>query len=794
MILSIIFVAIVSFCYPIYLFFNKIYLLIMCTTDSTFKLLTLLNDVYDLLKKNIRVSVYFFFSILFVGAIYLQKLINFPVYDLKSKSLFEVLGLSISILSLYGIYIGFLQYLTDHSEGNTLLGKSKVNYLIDNSIWYQITQSRSFLALLVIIVFAPAFLRLNISLPLIGIKQFELELSYMWQTALILLLVIYLFLLRMSLRIIYITLLMKTGSDSGLKEIMKKEIGRTYEKAFWKSYNTNYENRDLIKNMLSRDLKKLKEQEFDEYVRLAFVKIDEEFLLKNKEKFWKKNNIEKLSSFYIYHLQSKWSFLAETSNNLSYGTWGYLLKMDMQHINYFEEQLKRRLEIPGQNKFNKKYVTEYLFDQMFKKVNTNIQDIVKDTEYSTRNMYVGEIENLTNTGRYEIELEKYKWKQIFSNYNELQLEFELPKLKKSIRKEYSAANTDYIVAQDYSNSDLYSKTCFEFLSNYYGRITLDIKSTRYLKSLILSMNDEYLVAYSLYQLLYTDGSKWSTNFCFFDNVLEDILPKYGGIEYKYYYDFFKRVIQETYISNRITISFLENLWSTRNQNISDLDRWYESFGKRHRSSAFRLLYIQSLFTSKLNQSYVSRIDLIENETRQNNNIAISICKEYLQLLPYNSGIKEEKNLNTTVMHLLLIKGINFSEILRNLELKSLLYFEYMFRSNPISFKKLHYQNIFLESIKIDYEGREGYYFKNNEMLHFFILKMISPGYEYYFKIPDLVETIKNEAYFYLVKHDLDIPDYVEKLYRILREDNAIRISAMERSIIIDKMQQFLSNR
>lgn len=437
MALSIMLMIVISFGYPVYRIVRKSCRLLMIESDISYKILSVLDSIFDWLKKNIQLMRYFFFSVLFIGITYLQKVVNSPIYDLKNKSLIEVLGLSIAILSLYGIYIGFLQYITDHNEGNMFLGKSKVNYLIDNSIWYQITQSRFFLFSLIIAVFVPLFLRLNISLPRMELDQSILELSYIWQTTIILLLVIYLFLLRMSIEIIYITLLMKIGSDSGLQAIMKREIKEAYEQAFWKSYNIPYNYSNLIENMLSRDLKKLKSQEIDEYVVLAFEGIDTEFLVHSKKKIWKKDNVKRLSDFHIRHLQRKWEFLTKMIDDISYTVWRDLLSRDIQHINYFEEELGRRLIIPNSMKFFEKYVTEYLFDQMLKKVNSNIQDIIIDTEISTKALHLFKVGELEEIEEYKLELEKYKWKEIFSSYHSLHSKAKLPKLKKEIKKEYS---------------------------------------------------------------------------------------------------------------------------------------------------------------------------------------------------------------------------------------------------------------------------------------------------------------------------------------------------------------------
>lgn len=790
--LSLILLPVIALAYPLYRNIRKGFRMLMARFKTSYRLISLVDSIFDWIKRNNQFVAYIFFGLLFLVITYLQEKNNTPIYDIENKSLIEILGFIIAIFSLYGIYIGFLQYITDHNEGNMFLGKSKVNYLINRSIWYNITQSRFFIASLMIAAFIPLNLRLDILLSQTGLDQYKLQLAYIWQTTIVLLLLIYLFLLKMSLETIYITLLMKTGSDSGLQAIMKREIQETYLRAFWKSYNIPDYWSKIVENMLESDLEKLERHEIDEYISLAFKGVHQEFLFNDKEKVWMEKNTENLSSFYIRHLLRKWDFLEKRIDDISYPVWRNLLNDDIQHIKFFERKLGKRLIVQKSIGPINKYATEYLFDQVIKKSNTNLQDIIVDAENSTKRLYIWDIEDIDESKKYELALYNYEWKEILSNYHSLQSEAKLPKLKKRLEREYDSSGLSVINSWDPNNSDLYSKACFEFLCGYYGRIGVNIETTNYLKSLILSMNDEYLVAYSLYQMLYTDGSDWKPNFSFFDSILQNTLPSYDEDKYQYYYDFSKNIILSTDISHRISEDFLGVLWATRKDAISSLHDWFTSFGQRHRSTAFRLLYIQNLFTSKYKQRGLSRVNLSQNNTHENLDLAVSICAEYLQLLAHDTKIKKELGLDSTIESLLLVKHFDFKSLLRNLSIKSILHLEYMLKYSSSFFERLSdYQKVFFESVEVNYDNKKRYLI-GTEMMHFLVLKTVDLTYEEYFRNPKLMQMLKYEIKNYLVKHDLDIPDYTDFLYKELKNDASIKISAIEKRMIMESLHHMFS--
>ena len=90
----------------------------------------------------------FLLAIVLIGLMYIQINYATPTISLVNKSNVELLGFIVSIFGMYGIYIGFLQYLAGDVKSDTYLGESKVNYLIGQSFWYHVTKSKIFIMML----------------------------------------------------------------------------------------------------------------------------------------------------------------------------------------------------------------------------------------------------------------------------------------------------------------------------------------------------------------------------------------------------------------------------------------------------------------------------------------------------------------------------------------------------------------------------------------------------------------------------------------------------------------------
>lgn len=292
----------------------------------------------------------FLLATVLIGLMCIQINYNIPIIRLADKSNIELLGFIVSIFSMYGIYIGFLQYLASDIKADIYLGKSKVNYLIKKSFWYHLTQSKLFVMMLLTTVIVPIVVKLNI--------DFIRELTILWQTSYLLLLGIYIFLLRMSLYIIRVALLMKSKDDENLEYNIKRQIQQEYTEIFWLFYNKRDRYQyDFIKNKLTRDFAKLDVNEYEEFIINIFDlkyfdssnlywsilnKIDKGFKLTRVQKFRNKvfsnnklcpesyrdkneRNLKQMwIEFYSYlnkFIFNKWIFMKQYQDNFSLEVW-----------------------------------------------------------------------------------------------------------------------------------------------------------------------------------------------------------------------------------------------------------------------------------------------------------------------------------------------------------------------------------------------------------------------------------------------------------------------------------------
>lgn len=74
--------------------------------------------------------IFIFLSILY----YLQKKKNIIFVDFKKENLGGILALLVGIIAIYGIFVAFLQFIKEN-DNFFYLGKSKIIFLLDNSIW-----------------------------------------------------------------------------------------------------------------------------------------------------------------------------------------------------------------------------------------------------------------------------------------------------------------------------------------------------------------------------------------------------------------------------------------------------------------------------------------------------------------------------------------------------------------------------------------------------------------------------------------------------------------------------------
>lgn len=793
----------------------------------------------------------FLLAIVLIGLMYIQINYATPTISLVNKSNVELLGFIVSIFGMYGIYIGFLQYLAGDVKSDTYLGESKVNYLIGQSFWYHVTQSKIFILMLLAAIIIPVTVKLN--------TAFIKELTILWQTSYMLLLVIYIFLLSMSLYIIRVALLMKTKDDENLKYNMRKQIQEDYTETFWLIYrNRSVYVNDFLKNKLTRDFAKLDVNEYEEFVTNIFNldyfdtrnlywtilnKTERGFKLTRTQRFRNKLLLDDRSwletyqdkneydlrqewkSFYKYFrtfIFEKWKFLKQYRDNFSVENWKNLILEDLKIIDRIVtndptlESLKIEYPEKGETRFVRFHrdennnVREFLFKVLINKEDINLDGLFEDVKQEIQNYKENKTDHFY---RYTYDFLKFRLVTILDKHENGDVNISLPEFKRL---------SDYDVFQngqrnDYENSMLYSKICFNYLDR--GRIedfnqskieksgNVELRKQK-IKNLILSMNEEYRLAFMLYQLFYTDHTQWDGNLGFYDIGITQIMSYDEQYHYYLFNQAKKIIISETDIDHRITESFLKKLWDTRDNMIKDFS-WFDQFGEQHLMSDFKILYVQWLLTRKEYPRAESRFN-IEREFpikvckslvgkikgKENRKISVKdlkwrirykkeriscFCRDYLLLTDQLTTIftkesysHKQNNVQISVEYLLHSGKVNLSDVIDNISVVSLFRLEWILRWNYYQYtRESNYTSrTFFDTMT----SNSRYYWSGGDgILEFYIVKIIDNFYHDLYQDREFIDGFKYHLESQLNSLNKTVEEYVESIAKKISGINNISI-------------------
>ena len=92
--------------------------------------------------------------LLLITLVYVQEFFKVPTVSFQNTNIVELISFEIGVFSLYGIYVGFLQFLTENDKAY-YLGVSKTKFMLDKSIWSRFTRAKFFHILLFLTVAMP---------------------------------------------------------------------------------------------------------------------------------------------------------------------------------------------------------------------------------------------------------------------------------------------------------------------------------------------------------------------------------------------------------------------------------------------------------------------------------------------------------------------------------------------------------------------------------------------------------------------------------------------------------------
>ena len=697
--------------------------------------------------------------LLLITLIYVQEFFKVPTISFQDSAtnIVELISFEIGVFSLYGIYVAFLQFLTENDKAY-YLGVSKTKFMLDKSIWSRFTRTKLFHILLL----------LTVAMPILSnfiLQPYYFE--YIWQASSGLVIIIYIYLLKLNISVAYNVF--RLNAERIHKKIQKQDSSSSEMKKIKKIRKLRKTSVDEeISISLQREMKELFWKVYkkpDEYVdNFVSVFLENRFLLIDVEErndfvfsifhkeYWRNYNLaysideylEKLSykqisdfyNFYRKYCKYKWEFLKTFQDNILSDTWQELIEQDLRVFQSLEKKDTTfevlQIENPTRENWRQSSdyrIKEYLFETLINNKTINLNIIFEDLK--------SELQSIKNS-KDKKELKKqnedflrFQFNQLFKKYERGEREFSLPEFKK-LSYEFDGSKRN-----DFYNSMFYSEICFNYLDR--GRIETfvqnkiteaeseeEIKQKRRaekIQNLILSMNEEYRLAFMIYQLSYTDDTQWDDNIEFYDTHIKNIMDENKNYQ-EYLFHKAKNILLRTDIKHRITKEFLDILWNTRNDKITTIT-WFEQFGNRHRMTKFKILYIQWLLTER------SALPRNRLENLKNNEFNNGICVEYFILTDKVTGLFTKDCYNSLkndlqfMIEYILVEGdINLQYIARNLSLTGLFKLEYILKNNL--------KSSFNNRVIFDSMGEIKWLFNNSSnILDFYILKLID---SYYFNL------------------------------------------------------------
>ncbi|MFS0752626.1 hypothetical protein [Oceanobacillus sp. 1P07AA] len=727
------------------------------------------------------------FLLLFLILYFIQEKNDIQFININNSDfqIIDVFVFVIAIFSMYGIYIGFLQYITGHSEKARYLGKSKIKYLTDISIWYQITQTKSFLVTLF----------LSITLPVLFINTHGIlqnNLLYTWQTSMGILLWIYIYLIGMSLKIMRILFLIKDDVDSGLEYNIRESIKRKYTDLFREMYYSGFDYND-IKNFFSwikYDIRKVDGAEVGYFLTIVFSSIYENIVyfdeFKSIRRVSEHGNIISLFNGYKKFINEKWNYLSKFQEKVDFSTYKKLIYQDIEMLDFL---ISRNPELvqESDNHFVLNWRTQnihnFLFDKLLEKATPdNMTDICLTVKQTTCNLKSSPADSIT----YYIKVEKYKWEQIFDIYLKGENYFALPTFSDKRVTNFQNGEEFEKVTFDNDNIELYSQICLNYLINSYGYIRELITENINLEKLILTMDKESQVAYILYQLLYPGVDKWNSNVIFYKEKLESAFKFLENDQREQLFLSAAVKVSNTHIGHRVTYGVLKEIFYNREKKITAIN-YFDQF-EYSRISNLKLIFVQSILSN--NASYCGRILIHTKDIDFETRVVDSLCVSYLSAVDELPSLIECVRFKDIMEDLIQKSTLDIRIIAHNLGLKGLLYYEWLLDYQVDSVDTV---STFLGAIKSRFKKISRYHFIPNSIFEFFIVKSIDVSYTEIFNNQEFLIAFKTEGNNFLRSIDMTANEFVESIYNKLFDFELVSIGKSDVEQISNKLTEILSN-
>lgn len=263
------------------------------------------SKITKITKNKLEAITIFIFITLILFVVFYYRKIMFLKVDKTTGDLdvVSLLSLVIAIFTMYGIYLGFLQFIISYKnkEKDAYLGYNKIYFLARGSKWFQFTHSFLFLVLLLITIIVPVIYGYLLS--------FCDLLIYLWQGIVVGVILVYLALFKFSLEVASKTLDINITKDEGVKKDIEKDVEKEFSKIFDEMQKKDFSEK-LRKSFFNKFNKGLGNIE-DKSERLKYFRIVFRSVFQNefKEKTFKNEEKKGIKEFF----KEKYKLLSEES-------------------------------------------------------------------------------------------------------------------------------------------------------------------------------------------------------------------------------------------------------------------------------------------------------------------------------------------------------------------------------------------------------------------------------------------------------------------------------------------------
>ncbi|BBM56344.1 hypothetical protein JMUB4039_0311 [Leptotrichia trevisanii] len=607
---------------------------------------------------------------------------------------------------MYGIYIGFLQYISQYNE--KYLNEVKVLYLLNWYKPYRITKKKIFIIMLTMLLLLPF---LYFFLAKYNLMKCKYIIAIIWWIVLIILCLLFIFLLSLSIKIINYAYSGDKNISLKLYDEIEKNIQIKYSDLFnnIKNFNPTDFSENFFRN-IQYDLKNIETHDIKSYLKIIFYKS-----LKNHEQ---KNLITGASTEYCFFLYEKLKFISNLDKSILY-----------EFISYDCNLLNNFPEFRDNTTFFKDYL-KTIFEFKDKIEKNDIESIFKHS--------------------------------LFKNSK---------------------------------NKNLCSLVLLEILTSEF--ISTQIENSK-IEILYNNMNISQKVCFILYQMFNTDNKNsvnysGYTNITFFKKELKSIfddLPKINN-KRKLFIECSKFIENNTNINHKVTKNDLEKIFEDGNKPIISLKEIYKNF-TIFRNYKFKFLIVQHILYNERTEDRLAINSIIEH------NELIDWCKDYLKIYKnFPSFIESDDNLYSFMK-----KIFNDLLLLRHHDLSLLdMHHIYSFKKDSNIFKNGIY-NINLNNLFCDLSLQELLFLYNNfirdsnifvnyiknTLYKEEIIMFICVKYEiFYGKLNK--DNLRKKIEYILNKNNMNIEEFADKIYNLLKNYNDIKVSKYE----VSKIIKFLNN-